>query len=80
MGGVIDAIFGSDEVVAPPPEQQIITGDTVKEKAGVALEEGKEVKKTARGTARAGTTKYRIPLANKTAGAKLSGGGAGLTI
>ncbi len=80
MGGVIDAIFGSDAAPIQAPDRQIITGETVAEKATTALDEQTDVKKTARGVARAGTTKYRIPLASQKAGAKFSGGGTGLKI
>ncbi len=75
MGG----LFGGDEQIIIPTKQ-IITGGEVAEKATVSLDEKTGVKKTARSVARTGTTKYRIPLASQKAGAKISGGGSGLTI
>ena len=79
MGGLVDAIFGKDEVIQPP-KQEIITGQTVGEKSVKGFEEEEGAKATARTTARKGTTQFRIPLAGGIAGAKLTGKGAGLKI
>ncbi len=76
MGG----LFGGEPDPVIIPDKTIITGATVAEKAVTGLDEKTGIKKTARSTARAGTTKYRIPLASKKAGAKFSGGGTGLKI
>ncbi len=80
MGGLVDAIFGKDDDIVQPPKREVITGQTVEEKAVGGFEEEEDTKSTARATARKGTTQFRIPLAGATAGAKLTGKGAGLKI
>ena len=80
MGGLVDAIFGGDDEIVQPPKQEVITGQTVAEKAVTGFEEEAGAKTSARTTARKGTTQFRIPLASGTAGAKLSSKGAGLKI
>ena len=80
MGGLIDAIFGTDDAPEAPQRQVTATGQAVAEKAAGTLDEEVDTKMTARKTARKGTTKFRIPLEGASTGAKVSSKGAGLKI
>lgn len=80
--GASDALLGGLEVDMPEAPKQpdsIQTGNQVAEKSGGSFDEEADSKSKARQTARKGTSKYRIPLANATAGAA-TGGGTGLKI
>jgi hypothetical protein len=64
---------------APTQPESIQTGQQVAQKAGGSFDEEADAKSKARQTARKGTSKFRIPLANTKAGASV-GGGTGLKI
>ncbi len=64
---------------APKGPEKVQTGQQVAQKAAGAFDEEAESKVKARQTARKGTAKFRIPLANTKAGAAV-GGGTGLKI
>lgn len=80
MGGLIDAIFGSDDTPQAPERVVQNTGQAVAEKSAGTLDEQADVKTNARQTARKGTTQFRIPLEGATTGAKVTSKGSGLKI
>lgn len=79
--GITQLITGAPSIDMPQIKQpdKIHTGTQVAEKAGGSFDEEAESKSKARQTARKGTSKFRIPLANIKAGASV-GGGTGLKI
>jgi len=80
--GASDALLGgleADMPSTPSGPDTVQTGALVKEGSGKGLDEEKDAKANARKTARKGTSKFRIPLANTTTGTK-TGGGTGLKI
>lgn len=80
MGGLIDAIFGTDDAPQAPERVVQDTGAAVGEKAAGTLDEEAGAKTNARQTARKGTTQFRIPLEGASTGAKVSSKGSGLKI
>lgn len=80
MGGLVDALFGSDDAPITPERIVQNTGQVVEEKAGTTLDEEADTKKNARAVARKGTSQFRIPLEAASTGAKVSSNASGLKI